>query len=95
MSEVSPETTALMTAIADWQEALRGMGTVAQAFALADTPAAQDEARTLAWQACDVLDAATEELAKATRAATDRQRRQIRVDRMAGVTVTTREEVPS
>lgn len=91
----SNETAALGQAIADWQAALRNLGLVEQAFASATTPEAMDEARTLAWQACDVLDAATDELAKATRAATDRQRRQIRIDRMAGVTVTNREEVPS
>jgi hypothetical protein len=89
-----PEALALATAMDDFNAALQNIQ-ITQAAVQEAAPDEVDAALTLQWQACDLLDAAADALAKAIRAGSDVTRREIRTARMAGVVRTTLQVVES
>ncbi len=81
-----------MAAVYAWQGAMEAVRMCQMAMGDADDPTTLDAARTAMWQACDMLDAALADMMRTGNALTEHQRRQIRVERMAGVTVGRKEE---
>jgi hypothetical protein len=76
-----------LESIKNFHAVLNNMGALNYAVTNATTPEAQDEARTLLWQACDLMDATVDELATAMKEGTSETRAGIRRARFAASVV--------